>query len=35
VGAALLYNPKVKIVFVRIADAYLYQGKPITATQLS
>jgi hypothetical protein len=35
VGTALYYNPKVKIVFVRIADAYLYQGNAIMATQLS
>ena len=35
VGAAMLANPKVKIVFIRISDVMTYQGNPIMGTQLS
>jgi len=35
VGSAILANPKVKIVFIRIADVMTYLGKPVMGTQLS
>jgi len=35
VETAIQANPKVRIVFLRIADAYTYLGKPVMGTQLS